>query len=66
MPGDKLKVHVELWDVVVLISSGRNWLYICDSEAIPEILQRRNDFRRDLKEMAMPNNYRKNKAITNG
>jgi hypothetical protein len=38
MPGDKLKVTVELWDVVVLVSSGRNWLYICDSEAIPEIL----------------------------
>jgi len=66
MPGDKLKVHVELWDVVVLVSSGRNWLNICDSEAIPEILRRRNDFRRDLKEMAMTNNYRKNRAVANG
>lgn len=33
--GDKLKVHVEIWDVVVLVSSGRNWLCICNSEMIP-------------------------------
>ncbi|KAF7861433.1 hypothetical protein EAF04_007998 [Stromatinia cepivora] len=43
---DKYRMHQELGDVVIHVSAGRNWLYICNAEAVNEIFKRRDDFDR--------------------
>ena len=43
---DKYKIHLSLGDAVVLVTPGKNWLYICNPETFTEIFQRRNDFYR--------------------
>ncbi|QSZ36703.1 hypothetical protein DSL72_006586 [Monilinia vaccinii-corymbosi] len=43
---DKYRMHQELGDVVIHVSAGRNWLYLCNPEAVNEIFKRRDDFDR--------------------
>lgn len=43
---DKYKMHQELGDAVIHVSAGRNWLYLCDSDAVNEIFKRKDDFDR--------------------
>lgn len=45
---DKSKSHEELGDVFVMIQPGRNFLYVCNAEALMEIFRRRSDFPRPL------------------
>jgi hypothetical protein len=43
---DKYKMHEALGDVVIHVSPGHNWLYICNAEAVNEIFKRSKDFDR--------------------
>lgn len=43
---NKYKMHQELGDAVIHVSAGRNWLYICDSDAVNEVFKRKDDFDR--------------------
>lgn len=43
---DKYRIHLRLGDAVVIVTPGKNWVYVCNAEAFTEIFQRRNDFYR--------------------
>lgn len=45
---DRSKTHEELGDAYMAVTPGKNWLYICDHEAISDLLHRRNEFKRPL------------------
>jgi hypothetical protein len=45
---DKFRSHAEMGDVFMVVTPGRNWLYVCNAEALTEIFQRRADFPRPL------------------
>lgn len=61
---EQYKAHLELGDIFMLVTPGRNWVYICNAESVYEILQRRSDFRRDIKQMSVLNVYGKNLSTT--
>lgn len=41
---DRYKSYHELGDVFIMVTPGRNWLYVASSQIIMEIFQRRTDF----------------------
>ena len=43
---DKNKSHLEMGDVFVVVSPGRNALYVCEAEALVDISRKRADFPR--------------------
>ena len=45
---DKNRSHLEMGDVFFIVTPGRNWLYLCNAEALLEVFQRRADFLRPL------------------
>ena len=48
---DKAKSFLELGDAFILVTTGKNWLYVCNAETITEMLQRKTEFRRPLEIM---------------
>ncbi|MCJ1260725.1 hypothetical protein MMC22_000587 [Lobaria immixta] len=52
---DRSKTHEELGDAYMAVTPGKNWLYICDHEAISDLLHRRNEFKRPLEILDMLN-----------
>lgn len=51
---DKYKSHMEMGDVFMIVTPGRNWLYVCDPQALADIFQRRSDFPRPLEIFGNP------------
>jgi hypothetical protein len=51
--GDKFKSNLEMGDVFMLVTPGRNWPYICNAETLNDIFQRRFDFPRPLELFGM-------------
>jgi hypothetical protein len=45
---DRYRSHHELGDAFVLVSPGRNWLYVANPDTLTEIFRRRTDFPRCL------------------
>ncbi|KAI0179283.1 cytochrome P450 [Hypoxylon sp. FL1284] len=45
---DRYRSHLEMGDVFIQVTPGRNWLYVCNPESLLEIFRRRGDFRRPL------------------
>ena len=45
---DKNRSHLGMGDAFVVVTPGRNWLYLCNAEALMDIFQRRADFPRPL------------------
>lgn len=43
---DRYQSHQELGDAFVLVTPGRNWLYIADPDTLMEVFRRRVDFPR--------------------
>ena len=41
---DRYKSHRELGDVFIMVTPGRNWLYVANPKTIMEIFRRRTDF----------------------
>ena len=40
------RMHEELGDIVVHVSPGRNWVYLCNGEAAYDVFKRGKDFER--------------------
>lgn len=45
---DRAKTFLELGDAFILVTTGKNWLYVCNAETLTELLQRRTEFKRPL------------------
>ncbi|KAI0487071.1 cytochrome P450 [Xylaria cf. heliscus] len=45
---DRYRSHLEMGDVYVQVTPGRNWLYLCSPESLLELLRRKSDFPRPL------------------
>ena len=45
---DKNRSYLELGDIFVVVTPGRNWVYLCNAEALLEMFHRRTDFPRPL------------------
>ena len=48
---DRAKSFLELGDAFILVTTGKNWLYVCNAETVAEMLQRRKEFERPLEIM---------------
>ena len=45
---DRAKLFLELGDAFIPITTGNNWLYVCNAEAFAQLLQRRNEFKKAI------------------
>lgn len=45
---DRYRAHQELGDAIFFVTPGKNYLQLCDAEAVSDIFQRRADFPRPL------------------
>ena len=45
---DRCESHLEMGDVYMQVTPGKNWLYICDPATLMDIFRRRSDFPRPL------------------
>lgn len=45
---DNGKAHLELGDAFITVTPGKNWLYVCNAEALTDIFRRGSDFPRNL------------------
>lgn len=45
---DNYRAHEELGDVFMLVTPGRNWVYVCDPVALGGVFRRRGEFLRPL------------------
>ncbi|KAI8634022.1 cytochrome P450 [Xylariaceae sp. FL1651] len=45
---DRCRSHLEMGDVYLQVTPGKNWLYVCNPEALLDIFRRRSDFPRPL------------------
>ncbi|KAL2049437.1 hypothetical protein ABVK25_010341 [Lepraria finkii] len=63
---DKNKSHLEKGDVFVVVTPGRNWLYLCNAEALLDVFQRRADFPRPLELFEMVKVFGPNLSTTDG
>lgn len=43
---DRYRAHQQLGDAIFFVTPGKNYLQLCDAEAVSEIFQRRGDFPR--------------------
>jgi len=48
---DRAKSFLELGDAFILVTTGKNWLYVCNAETVAEMLQRRKEFEGPLEIM---------------
>ncbi|KAL8982596.1 MAG: hypothetical protein Q9205_002944 [Flavoplaca limonia] len=52
---DRYRAHLELGDAIFFVTPGKNYLQLCDAEAVSEIFQRRADFPRPPESTEMLN-----------
>lgn len=45
---DRYESHLEMGDVYMQVTPGKNWLYICNPDTLMDIFRRRSDFSRPL------------------
>lgn len=45
---DNGKAHLDLGDAFITVTPGKNWLYVCNAEALTDIFRRGSDFPRTL------------------
>lgn len=45
---DNGKAHLELGDAFIAVTPGKNWLYLCNPEAVLDVFQRGLDFPRKV------------------
>lgn len=45
---DRYRSHLEMGDVYVQVTPEKNWLYLCNPEALMDVFRRRSDFPRPL------------------
>lgn len=54
---DRAKTFLELGDAFILVTTSKNWLYVCNAETLTELLQRRTEFKRPLEIMGKLNSF---------
>jgi hypothetical protein len=52
---DKYRAHEEIGDIFMLVTPGRNWIYLCNPEALLEVLKNNQRFPRPLELFEMVN-----------
>lgn len=50
---DKYRAHEEMGDVFMIATPGRNWIHLCNPEALAEVLRKEKDFPRPMEIFAM-------------
>ena len=45
---DKYRAHEEMGDVFMIVTPGRNWIHLCNPEALTEVLRKERDFPRPM------------------
>ncbi|KAK8081414.1 hypothetical protein PG996_000195 [Apiospora saccharicola] len=63
---EKCRSHLEMDPVWMHVTSGRNWLYVCEPDTLVEIFRRRTDFPRPLELFAMLDVFGDNLATVDG
>ncbi|KAI4287669.1 MAG: hypothetical protein L6R35_003075 [Caloplaca aegaea] len=63
---DRYKAHQQLGDGILFVTPGKNYLQLCDAEAVSEIFQRRADFLRPPEATEMLNIFGPNVGTTDG
>ncbi|KAH7110906.1 cytochrome P450 monooxygenase-like protein, partial [Dendryphion nanum] len=65
---EKYKVHQELGDAVVFTTPGKNWIYICNADAIHQLIrqERQGEFARPVELLAMLDVFGPNLSTVNG
>ena len=53
---DRYKAHEELGDAILFVTPGKNYLQLCDAEAVADIFHRRVDFPRPPEATSKPSN----------
>ncbi|TVY16155.1 Cytochrome P450 4d8 [Lachnellula arida] len=63
---DKYRSHFEMGDLFMLVTPGRNWLYVCSPDILLDVFQRKSDFPRPLELFEMVNVFGPNLSTTDG
>lgn len=52
---DKYRMHQELGDAITFVTPGKNWIYLCNADAIHELIrrERQGEFARPVELLAM-------------
>jgi hypothetical protein len=46
--GDKYHAHQEIGDIFMVVTPGRNWVHLCDPEALSEVLKKEHQYPRPM------------------
>ncbi|KAI0402659.1 hypothetical protein F4802DRAFT_617385 [Xylaria palmicola] len=60
---DRCRSHLEMGDVYMQVTPGKNWLYLCDPETLLDVFRRRSDFPRPL-EIYEGSQWKKQRKMT--
>ncbi|KAL8845792.1 MAG: hypothetical protein Q9221_009069 [Calogaya cf. arnoldii] len=63
---DRYRAHQQLGDAIFFVTPGKNYLQLCDAQAVSEIFQRRGDFPRPPESTEMLNIFGPNVGTTDG
>ncbi|KAI4089759.1 MAG: hypothetical protein LQ339_008485 [Xanthoria mediterranea] len=63
---DRYRAHQQLGDAIFFVTPGKNYLQLCDAEAVSEIFQRRGDFPRPPESTEMLNIFGPNVGTVGG
>ena len=65
---EKARAHVELGDAFMFATPGKNWIYLCDADAVHDIVrrERQGEFARPVELLAMLDVFGPNISTMNG
>ncbi|KUL86399.1 hypothetical protein ZTR_08167 [Talaromyces verruculosus] len=63
---DRYRAHQELGDAFIFVTPGKNWLQICNAEAVADIFARKGEFTRPTEMLEMLNIFGPNLGTTEG
>jgi cytochrome P450 len=63
---DRYQAHQELGDAFIFVTPGKNWLQLCNAEAIADIFARNKEFGRPTEMLEMLNVFGPNLGTTEG
>ncbi|KAI0426693.1 cytochrome P450 [Xylaria sp. FL1042] len=64
--GDRCRSHIEMGDVYMQVTPGKNWFYLCDPESLLDVFRRRSDFPRPLEIYELLNIFGPNLSTVEG
>ncbi|KAF2971337.1 hypothetical protein GQX73_g2191 [Xylaria multiplex] len=63
---DKCRSHLEMGDVYMQVTPGKNWLYLCNPESLLDVFRRRSSFPRPLEIYELLNIFGPNLSTVEG